>query len=244
MGHLARSRPTPNADAQRTPSNKWIVGQKDMDLSAAIDAVHQRYGVTPRADSTVANDVLLTISPDFFRDDPNAHGTWREDRLKVFEAEATALLRKTFGSRLVAAVLHLDEATPHIQAVVVPVLPHKTEKGAYRLSGKDMFGPGALHALQQSWEDRLTPHGVSPRQIGSKARHVTLREYYGAVEEFADHDPRKTIKLESPPGPGKGRGNRNLRSSGGRLEEGRGAASSEGDERARCGGLQRPSVRP
>lgn len=199
MGHLARSRPTPNADTQRTPSNQWIVGRDDMDLGAAIDAAHKRYGVTPRADSTIANDLLLTISPDFFRDDPNAHGTWREDRLKVFQAEATAFLRKTFGSRLVAAVLHLDEATPHIQAVVVPVMPHKTEEGRFRLSGKDMFGPEALHALQQAWEDRLTSHGVSPRQVGSKTRHVTLREYYGSIEEFADHDPRKAIKLETPP---------------------------------------------
>jgi len=199
MGHFARSRPTPNADAQRTPSNQWIVGRDDMDLGAAIDAVHQRYGVTPRADSTIANDVLLTISPDFFRDDPNAHGTWREDRLKVFQAEATTFLRKTFGSRLVAAVLHLDEATPHIQAVVVPVLHHKTEEGRFRLSGKDMFGPGALHALQQAWEDRLTPHGVSPRQVGSKARHVTLREYYGTIEAFAERDPRKLVELSDPP---------------------------------------------
>ena len=199
MGHYARSRPTKNADAKRSHLNRWIVGSADMDLRARIAEVHAKYGVKPRADSTIANDMLISISPDFFRDDPKAYGTWKEDRLQVFQAEATALLRKTFGSRVVAAVLHLDEATPHIQAVVVPVMHHKTEQGRFRLSGKDMFSPEALHSLQQAWEDRLTPHGVSPRQIGSKARHVTLREYYGTVEAFAEADARKAIELNPPP---------------------------------------------
>ena len=199
MGHFTRSRPTKNADPQRTHLNRWIVGSADMDLKAEVKRVHTKFGVTPRADATLANDILISVSPEFFRDDPKAYGTWKEDRLRVFQAEATALLKKTFGSRLVAAVLHLDEATPHIQAVVVPVLHHKTEKGKFRLSGKDMFCPEALHSLQQAWEDRLTPHGVSPRQIGSKARHVTLREYYGTVEAFAEADPRKAIDLNPPP---------------------------------------------
>lgn len=199
MGHLARSRPTPNADRRRTSQNRWIVGSAEMDLGAEVKRIHDRFGVSPRADATIANDLMISVSPDFFRDNPSAHGTWKEDRLRVFQAEATALLKKTFGSRLVAAVLHLDEATPHIQAVVVPVLHHKTEQGKFRLSGKDMFGPEALHSLQQAWEDRMTPHGVSPRQVGSKARHVTLREYYGTVEAFAEADARKAIDLNPPP---------------------------------------------
>lgn len=199
QGHLARTRPTHNADPKRTRSNRWIVGSADDDLGAKITAVHERYGVTPRADATIANTILLTMSPDFFRDRAEDYGKARADRVQVLEAEAAAFLKKTFGNaRVVSAVLHLDEATPHVQAVVVPIMRKKDGEG-FRLSGKDMFNPDALHALQEGWEKRLEPHGIQPRQVGSKTRHVTLKAYYGALDAFAAADPVETLEIGSPP---------------------------------------------
>lgn len=204
-GHLARSRPTPNADGRKTPSNVWIVGSADMDLDVAIGNVMQRAGIDRgalRKDAVLANDVLLTISPEWFRpDDPEAYGKYDPARLKVFKAEAEAFLVKTFGkARVAAAVLHLDEATPHIQAVIVPVMPGKTKDGPkHRLSSKDMFDPTRLAQLQQDWEDRLRPHGVGPREKHSRARHTTLREYYGALEASRSDDPRPKVEISTPP---------------------------------------------
>lgn len=201
-GHLARRTPTPNAAPDRTALNRWLRGTADMDMRASIKAVMHAAGVDPanvRKDAVLANDLLLTISPEWFRpDDPEAHGTWSEDRVRVLEAEAMTLLRKTFGKRLVAAVVHLDEATPHIQAVVVPLMKGKDGNG-WRLSGRDMFGPEQLAALQQDWEDRMQPHGVGPRTKGSRARHTTLREYYGALEATRSEDPRIPLEISAPP---------------------------------------------
>lgn len=199
-GHLLRSRPTPNADPSRTGQNLWLIGSGE-NLAGDVESFMQRCGLDSaktRKDAVVANDVLLTISPEWFRPaDPAKGGTWDEDRLATFQAEAEQMLRKTFGARCVAAVLHLDEATPHIQAVVVPVM--KTEKGL-RLSSKDMFDPTRLTQLQQDWEDRLKPHGVGPREKRSKAKHTTLREYYGALEEFArGEDDRAKLRISEPP---------------------------------------------
>lgn len=202
QAHLSRSRPTPNADPARTGRNVWLVDPKG-DLSQAIDDVTRKAGIDPasrRSDAVVANDVLLTISPEWFRpDDPERSGTWRPERLKAFRAEAEAFLKETFGVRLVAAVLHLDEATPHVQAVVVPIMPGKSDRSQLRLSSKDMFNPKGLTALQQRWEDRMRPHGVGPRTKGSRARHTTLREYYGALEATRASDRRPTIKISEPP---------------------------------------------
>lgn len=198
QGHLSRSRPTSNADPKRTGSNRWIIGTAADDLGASITAMHSKFSVKPRADATIANTVLLSMSPDFFRTPETGYGTYREDRVQLLEAEAAAFLKKTFGSRLVSAVLHLDEATPHVQAVVVPIL-QKTDGTGYRLSGKDMFNPEALHALQESWQKRLEPHGIEPRQVGSKTRHVTLKTYYAMLEEFAAADPVETIEIGDPP---------------------------------------------
>lgn len=199
--HLARTRPTPNADPARTKSNQWLIGEPGMDIRAAIDGVLAKAKIVNiRKDAVLANDILLTVSPEFFRPDhPDRPGVWDENRLKVFKAEAEQMLRKTFGKRIVAAVLHLDEATPHIQALIVPVMKGREGKPGLRLSSKDMFGPEQLSQLQQDWEDRLQPHGVGPRLKGSKARHTTLREYYGALEAFQAEDPRKSLSVAEPP---------------------------------------------
>lgn len=200
-GHLDRSRHTPNADPSRLKLNEWLIGSSD--LTGHVDALMRKHGLDPaktRKDAVVANDMLLTVSPEWFRPEaPDQGGTWDENRLRVFRAEATAMLRKTFGSRVVAAVLHLDESTPHVQAVVVPLL--KDEKGV-KLTSKAMFGPEQLTALQQGWEDRMAAHGVGVRTKHSRATHTTLREYYGALENYVldhDFDQRAELQVSAPP---------------------------------------------
>ncbi|RYG62639.1 hypothetical protein EON80_22740, partial [bacterium] len=174
-GHLCRSRPTPNADSSRTELNVWLVGSADEKMGDAIEKTLTNARIDPtklRRDAVLANDVLLTVSPEWFRpSDPENQGTWDDARLKIFTAEAQAFLTKTFGKRVVKAVLHLDEATPHIQAVVVPLM-RKKEGSGWRLSSRDMFDPTRLASLQQGWEDRLQPHGVGLRTKGSRATHT------------------------------------------------------------------------
>lgn len=184
--HLSRSTPTHNADPSRTAENRWIVGSPGT-LTDRIGQVLAKAGIQTeelRKDATIANDILLTISPDFFRpSDPDAAGDWEPKKLEIFEREATAFLKEQFGPRLAAAVLHLDESTPHIQAVVVPIISNpKDPKGGHRLSGKAYFDPVRLEGLQEAWEKRLARHGVSPRTKGSTARHTTIKTYYSGLQ--------------------------------------------------------------
>lgn len=205
-GHNRRTSDCPTCDPSRTHLNQRLIGD-DLPFKEAIDRVMSRAGIDPskrRKDATIANDLMISISPEWFRpDDPSAIGTWDEDRLRVFVAEAQAMAVKTFGPRIVSMDLHLDEATPHIHLVVVPIMPAgvdaDTGKKSWRLSGKDMFNPEALQGLQQAWEDRMIRHGVGERLKGSRARHTTLREYYGALEETAKTDRRHTVSIQSDP---------------------------------------------
>ena len=202
MAHLSRSRPTPNANPLRTKLNQWLVGSADMDLKSQAELLMRQVGVEPdrlRKDAVLCNDIMMTVSPEWFRpDNPSAVGTWDENRLQVFKAEAEKLLRNTFGKRLIAAVLHLDESTPHIQAVVVPLMPKKNKDG-WRLSSKDMFNPTSLGKLQDIWENQMVEHGVGRRTKSSKAKHTTIQQYYGVLEEFRKQDLLKAISLENPP---------------------------------------------
>lgn len=196
-GHLSRTRPTHNANSVRTAQNQWLVGGPGM-LAASVHGVMQRAGIDPtklRRDATVANDLLLSVSPEWFRPgNPDEAGTWDDARMAVFRKEALAFLRERFGARLTAVVLHLDESTPHIQAVVVPVM--KGRDSGHRLSGRDCFNAFQMHDLQDAWQKRLEPHGVGPRQVGSTATHRTIRSYYSALQAAPAVPP---IVPPSPP---------------------------------------------
>lgn len=53
----------------------------------------------------------------------------QEGRLKAWCADNLEWLRRTFGAEnVVSAVLHMDEATPHIHAAVVPIVTGERRK--------------------------------------------------------------------------------------------------------------------
>lgn len=202
--HLNRSRPTPNSDPARTKLNKTLLGDPSRPLEDLALTVYRKCGIDPkslRKDATLANDIVMSISPKWFRpDDPDAAGTWDKNRLQAFEAEALQFLKKGFGNRLIRVDLHLDEATPHIHAIVVPVLP-SSDKSHFRLSGKDMFNPQRLTAMQEAWEKRMSKHGVGPRLKGSRASHTKLKDYYAAVDSMEVEERLKSassIKSDPP----------------------------------------------
>lgn len=200
--HNARLKRVRNADPRRTPLNVWLAGSAQQDVRADIHRVMREAGIDPaaiRRDATIANDMVLSVSPEWFRPDkPAARGTYDQARVDAFVAEAKALLAP-YGNRVVSAVLHVDEATPHLHAVIVPIMPpSRAGSNSWRLSGKDMFNPAALRALQQSWEDRLAPHGVGQRIAGSKARHSPVKRYYAALGTFGATDPVPTLTVPVP----------------------------------------------
>lgn len=201
-GHLARTRPTKNADPTRTHLNQWWVGGPG-DLRADAQAKIAAAGIDRlalRKDATIANDILLSISPQWFRPlDPDAAGTWEPRRLAAFKREAIAFLKDQFPGVLISAVLHLDEATPHVHAVVVPLMPGPDGSNTMRLSGRDAFNPARLTALQNAWETRLSPLGVGPREKGSKAIHRPLKTFYRAANDA----PEVPTIIPDPPPPGR-----------------------------------------
>lgn len=193
-GHLSRTRPTHNADPAKTVDNVWLVGGPSS-LISSVARIMDKAGLTDvklRKDAVVANDILLSVSPEWFRDNPDDAGQWRADRLETFRREAQAFLKEQFGPRVACAVMHLDESTPHVQAVIVPIL--KTDTG-HRLSGRDYFNPAKLEALQEAWECRLKAHGVGLRDKASTARHTTIKTYYSALDRVP------AVPEPSPPSP-------------------------------------------
>ncbi|WP_026730824.1 MobV family relaxase [Fischerella sp. PCC 9605] len=181
--HTARLQDTPNADS--TKKNIRLIGMEDgppleelVKTKIANATKHK-----PRKDAVLCSDIFLSASPEYFRPDyPSKAGEWDNHRMLDFANASRTWLINTYGDKCVRAELHLDEATPHIHAYVVPI-NDKTKQ----LSHKEMFGGDGraasikLSKLQDSYAVALAPLGISRGVKGSKATHTKVKEYYQAV---------------------------------------------------------------
>ena len=122
----------------------------------------------------------------------------QEGRLKAWCTDNLAWLRKTFGAEnVVSAVLHMDEATPHIHAAVVPIVTgerrkvrkektDETGKRKYRtkstarprLCADDEMSRIKLKEYQDTYAAAMAKYGLQRGIDGSNARHVTTQEFY------------------------------------------------------------------
>jgi len=168
--HVERERETRNADEARRQENERLAGTGDWCAD-----VERRLADAPiiRTNAVLAIEHVMTASPEFF-----AAGD--ERRVEAWRDASMAWLRETYGERnVVAAVLHRDELTPHIQALVVPIDDHG------RLNARGFIGGerGRLSALQDSYHAAVGGLGLERGVRGSDAEHQTVKEYYAKISE-------------------------------------------------------------
>lgn len=180
--HTARLQETSNADPQKT--NIRLIGDNDQPLEQIVKLkIKSCTKYKPRKNAVLCSEMFLSASPEYFRPhDPSLAGEWDEQRMKDFAEASKNWLLDNYGDKCVRAELHLDEATPHIHAYIVPV-NDKTKQ----LSHNEMFGGSAkecrikLSKLQDSYAAALAPLGIERGVKGSKATHTKVKEYYQAV---------------------------------------------------------------
>lgn len=110
-----------NIDLERSHLNRILEGDK-RGVAQSLQNFYAGGVKRPTSQSeTPYLRLVVSASPEYFRpDDPEAVGTWDEDRLEKWLEATMNQLRKEHGEDLIFAELHLDEDTPHIHAVVAP----------------------------------------------------------------------------------------------------------------------------
>ena len=180
--HTKRARETPNANPEI--QNIRFIGQPETKDSPTLDSiVRERIGEqTIRKNAVLCVEMLLTASPEYFRpDDPGKAGSYQPQRLEDFQKSVHQWLDKQYGDRIVRAELHLDEATPHIHAYLVPL----DERG--KLNCRGLFGGREkLSKFQDSYAEALAPLGLERGIKGSRAKHTDIKQYYAAVNKEPD----------------------------------------------------------
>ena len=167
LQHCYRERETPNADAERTPENYCSVSQS---ADEAMGKLRELLPEKRRKDAVLAVEYVMTASPEWWNE-----ATPRQQA--EFFARSEQWLEKKYGKdRVVAAVVHRDEATPHLSAFVVPL----TQDG--RLSAKEFIGGRSkMREDQSTYAESVKKLGLERGIEGSRATHQTVQHYYESI---------------------------------------------------------------
>ncbi len=151
---------------------------QNMTLQEAIDKrIEEGYkgkkGI--RSDAVKYTTHVLTGSHEEMKEIFNDFGKkdrWIDRNYKFLEQE--------FGSEnIVKFVVHLDEKTPHIHAVTVPLTPDG------RLSAKEMFGNKIeMSKRQDRYAEAMQAFDLGRGIKSTGIKHETAREYYARVKDI------------------------------------------------------------
>ncbi|MGL4721666.1 MAG: MobV family relaxase [Kluyvera intermedia] len=167
LQHCYRDRDTPNANAERTPENYCSVSES---TDQAMGRVRELLPEKRRKDAVLVVEYVMTASPEWWKE-----ATPRQQA--EFFARSEQWLEKKYGKdRVVAAVVHRDEATPHLSAFVVPL----TQDG--RLSAKEFIGGRSkMRDDQSTYAESVKKLGLERGIEGSRATHQTVQHYYESI---------------------------------------------------------------
>ena len=175
--HTARFRETPNADPSQ--NNIRFIGHhnpnESLDELVMERIKEQKRKIRP--DAVYAVEILLTASPEYFRPDcPTKAGYYEQKEVDLWLEASKKWLESQYGSRVVRAELHLDEATPHIHAYFVPL----DDLG--QLRAKHFFdGRQKMRQFQDSYSAATEHLGLERGIKGSRAQHQDIKDFYSIV---------------------------------------------------------------
>lgn len=153
----------PDIDPARSHLNYHLIEPAKGYRQLVLERIKQA-GAKQRKDSVVMEDCLITATPDWIRSKSDA-------QQKAFFDYAYLFFEQHFRrENIISAVVHLDEATPHMHLCFVPI----TEDN--RLSAKDINkGPAGM----KEWQDKFHAHIVQqyPDIDRGKPKRETHRQH-------------------------------------------------------------------
>jgi hypothetical protein len=200
--HIERTMDVPNANKDYQSWNFRAAGTGNV-WQDIQDKLKENQIREVRKNGVYGIELLMTASPEFFDDlylvkesefDSQKHKIKGTDKVMDFMWKSKSWVEKEFGeNNLVSMKLHLDEKTPHIHAVVVPIKDGKN--GKKKLSAKSFIdGREKLRALQDSFADTHRESGLKRGLRGSKATHTTVKDFYASIKDNPTLE-RETLSL-------------------------------------------------
>ena len=163
----------PDIDTERSRLNFHPVKPKGK-YREVSNRIIRESGCRVRKDSVTAVEVLITASPEFF------NGKKPREVKEFFDHALEFMKAKQDAATYISAVVHVDEKTPHMHLIFVPLTPDN------RLSAKTIVGN--RKKLTQ-WQDEFHAHMVKKypdfergESASSTGRvHLPPRQYKAVV---------------------------------------------------------------
>ena len=160
----------PDVDTDRSKYNFHLVKPNGKYRAEAEKQIAE-VGCRTRTDSVRVVETLITASPEFFKDKKKAQIK------EYFEHALKFILKHVPQERILSAVIHVDEKTPHMHLSFVPI----TEDG--RLSAKDIVGNRKKLTW---WQDEFWKHMVK--------KYPDMERGESASETGREHIPPRLFK--------------------------------------------------
>lgn len=172
QAHNLREGFVPNADISRTFMNEELIKPKvgnsfNQTYKQRVKESEFYKTHKVRKDAVKGLEIMCTYGlgknekmPDEFTLDK-----WKEENI--------AWLKKTFGEEnVISVVLHMDEVTPHLHAIVVPMVDQQLNATQY--IGKK----SRLSHLQDTYAEQMKSVGLRRGLKHSCAKHTDIRKFY------------------------------------------------------------------
>ena len=197
-GHIARSQPVENADPD---AGGIVVLAGSSDPAADAQRILDSLDKPPRKNAVLALEVFMGASPEW----------WQNGDLDAYGKTAMAWLDQTYGPGRTAHVcVHLDEASPHLAAVIIPWVDTPVQKRGRKPKDEQKDEPkpcrrldcaglvgtdrATMRRLQSSFATAMAPLGLKRGIEGSRAVHTETAQWKGQQKAAAlaavEHEAR------------------------------------------------------
>ena len=167
-----------------TPFNLFLV--KAENWGKAVTAALEEAKVQERKNSVVVLDGFYGASPEWFLDKTL-------DEVVDYFKDCLAFHEKTYG-KVINAVIHFDEATPHLTCQSLPII--EKENGQASLSAREIMGGRNDYRRRQDlfYEQVGRPRGLErgeSRDPEEAKKHLTVQAFKNQQLEFENKQLRK-----------------------------------------------------
>lgn len=182
--HMERQCEVKNADKEKTKYNRRLIGNQNL----AEEVKKKLYGVKIRSNANICRDLVLTSNKDFFR-------FLSDEDKKIWVSENIKFLEQEFGDNCIYACLHLDETTPHIHALILPLFYNENKNRNELRSNMYFDGAEKLKDYQTKYADHMSKrfNNLIRGIRGSKAEHIDIKTYYSMINKSLDIKDDKQI---------------------------------------------------
>ena len=178
LKHAFREQYTPNADPYR---DNFLITQDTPNTESVMAKYEKLKPEKVRNDQVRAIEILVTASPEAMEE-------MTPDERIEFLKRSLEFANNEFGeANLLHAQIHNDETTPHLTAFYIPRIVKETKKGSkITLNAKELLGGRKEYSDRQTrfYELVSRDFGLLRGEVGSKANHKKISDYYREVNKF------------------------------------------------------------